>query len=101
MIITGGENVWPSRIERRLDEHPAIAEVAVIGRPDPDWGQTVVACVVADATSTPPSLDEIRAFVTETMPVWNAPKELLLFDELPKTALGKVRRNELLGTRPQ
>lgn len=100
MIITGGENVWPSRIERRLDEHPAIAEVAVIGRADPDWGQTVVACIVAADASTPPSLDEIRAFVTATMPVWNAPKELLLFDELPKTALGKVRRNELLGSRP-
>lgn len=94
MIISGGENIWPSMVERVLEKHPSVAEVAVIGRPDPDWGHNVVACVVAAGPA--PSLAELRDHVKQELPAWNAPKELLLFDELPKTALGKVRRKELL-----
>ena len=94
MLITGGENVWPHRIERVLEKHDAIAEAAVIGRPDPDWGHRLVAIVVA-SSDTPPSLDEIRDFVRADLPAWNAPKELVVVDALPKTALGKVRRTEL------
>lgn len=94
MIITGGENVWPSRIEAALTEHPSIAEAAVVGRPDPDWGQIVVACVTVDGPA--PSLDEVREWVRRDLPVWHAPKELIVLDELPKTALGKVRRADLL-----
>ena len=94
MLITGGENVWPHRIERALEKHDAIAEAAVIGRPDPDWGHRLVAIVVA-STDTPPSLDEIRDFVRSDLPAWNAPKELVVVEALPKTALGKVRRTEL------
>lgn len=95
MIISGGENIWPVAVEKVLEKHPTVAEVAVVGRPDPDWGHNVVACVVA-APGTAPSLDELRDHVKQELPAWNAPKELLLFDELPKTALGKVRRKELL-----
>src|SRR3546814_5212411 len=52
MIITGGENVWPTPVERVLATHPAVREVAVVGRPDPEWGQAVVAVVVpTDPTS--------------------------------------------------
>lgn len=94
MIITGGENVWPHRIERVLDTHPAIAESAVIGRPDAEWGHRVVAVVVLSGDAAP-SLDEIRDFVRTELPAWNAPKELVVVDALPKTALGKIRKSEL------
>ena len=47
MIVTGGENVWPEPVERVLAGHPDVADVAVAGRPDPEWGQRVVAFVVA------------------------------------------------------
>ena len=94
MIITGGENVWPHRIERVLETHSAIAEAAVIGRPDPDWGHRVVAFIVA-AGNVVPSLDEIRDHVRADLPAWNAPKELVVVRALPKTALGKIRKSDL------
>ena len=60
LIITGGENVWPVAVERILERHPAIAEVAVVGRPDADWGQRVVAIVVPHDPTRPPTLDDLR-----------------------------------------
>ena len=94
MLITGGENVWPHRVERVLETHPDIREAAVIGRPDPEWGHRVVAFVVPSGDSAP-TLDEIREHVRADLPIWNAPKELVITDALPKTALGKIRRTEL------
>ncbi len=94
MIITGGENVWPHRIERVLESHAGIAEAAVIGRRDPEWGHRVVAVIVPVA-DTAPTLDEVREWVRTELPAWNAPKELVVLDALPKTALGKIRRAEL------
>ena len=95
MIITGGENVWPAPIEDALRAHPAVADVAVAGRPDPEWGERVVAYVVPAMAATPPSLDDLRAVVKETLPAFCAPKELVLVDSLPRTAIGKVRRRAL------
>jgi O-succinylbenzoic acid--CoA ligase len=94
MLITGGENVWPHRIERVLETHPTIAEAAVIGRADPDWGHKVVAVVVLAGDATP-TLDELREYVRADLPAWNAPKELVVVESLPKTALGKIRKSEL------
>ncbi len=94
MIITGGENVHPDPVERRLRQHPSIADAAIVGRADPSWGQRVVAVVeVADGT-TPPTLAELRDWVRETLPTWSAPKELEL-RSLPRTAVGKVKRGDL------
>ena len=93
LIITGGENVWPDSVEALVAQHPGVAEVAIVGVPDPEWGQRVTAFVVA--RSTPPTLAELRGFVTETMPVFCAPKELHLVTSLPRTALGKVQRHLL------
>jgi O-succinylbenzoic acid--CoA ligase len=95
MIVTGGENVWPEPIERVLDTHPGVADVAVVGRPDPEWGQRVVAFVVAAEPDRPPSLASLREHVKEQLPAWCAPRELLVVDALPRTALGKVRRADL------
>jgi o-succinylbenzoate---CoA ligase len=92
MIVTGGENVHPDPVERRLREHPVIAEAAVVGRTDPEWGHRVVAVVELVPGRTAPSLEELRAWVREELPAWSAPKALEVVDRLPRTALGKVRR---------
>jgi O-succinylbenzoic acid--CoA ligase len=95
MIITGGENVWPVAVERILRQHPGVTEVAVSSRPDPEWGERVVAWVVPDPQTGPPSLDDLRALVREQLAAFAAPRELVLVPSLPKTSIGKLRRDEL------
>lgn len=95
LIVTGGENVWPSAVEAALITHPAVAEVAVAGRPDPEWGQRVVAVVVARRDHPPPTLAALRDHVAALLPATAAPRELLLVGALPRTALGKVRPGDL------
>jgi o-succinylbenzoate---CoA ligase len=95
MIITGGENVWPDPVEEVLRRHPDVADVAVAGRPDPEWGQRVAAWVVPVDPSRPPTLSALRAFVTEQLPSYAAPAQMTLVEALPRTALGKVARHRL------
>jgi O-succinylbenzoic acid--CoA ligase len=92
LIITGGENVWPSAVERALATHPGVAEVAVTGRPDAEWGQVVVALVVASDPASPPSLSELRDWAKRTLPAFAAPRVVDIVAALPRTAIGKVRR---------
>lgn len=99
LIVTGGENVWPDAVEARLRRHPKVAEVAVVGRPDAVWGQRVVAVIVPVDASTPPTLGDLRDHVRSHLPAHGAPREVALVSSLPRTALGKVRRSELLGPR--
>ena len=93
VIITGAETVWPDVVERVLSAHPDVAEVAVWKRSDPEWGERVVAWVVPSDDA--PSLEELRQIVAEAIAPWAAPKELVLVDDLPRTAAGKVHRREL------
>ena len=93
LIITGGENVWPQAVEAVLSDHPGVRDVAVAGRPDAEWGETVVAYVVPDGD--PPSLDELRDHVKASLPAYNAPRALVLIDEVPRTTLGKIVRTKL------
>jgi O-succinylbenzoic acid--CoA ligase len=95
LIITGGEKVWPIPVEARLEAHPRVAEAAVLGRRDPEWGQAVTALVVASTPVDPPSLQELRDWVREAMPPAAAPRALELVDQLPRTALGKLVRSQL------
>ncbi len=97
VIVTGGEKVWPARVEPLLESHPGIAEVALVGRSHPEWGHTVVAVAVANpsASNKTPSLEELREYVKAELPAWYAPREIEWVNELPRTALGKVRRHEL------
>jgi O-succinylbenzoic acid--CoA ligase len=95
MIVTGGENVWPDAVERVIADLPGVAEVAVAGVPDPEWGQRVVAWVVpADAAA--PSLADLRTAVGQRLAAFMAPKELHLVEALPRTAIGKVSRTTLV-----
>ena len=95
MIITGGENVWPAAVESAVQAHPSVAEVAVAGVFDIEWGQRVVAWIVPTDTGNPPTLTSIRSLVAETLPIHMAPKEIRLVDSLPLTPSGKVRRHDL------
>jgi len=96
MIVTGGENVWPAPVEAALRTHPAVAEVAVGSRPDPEWGQRVVAWVVPRDPAAPPSLDSLRDLVAGRIARYAAPKELVITASLPRTSIGKIRRSHLL-----
>jgi len=93
LIITGGEKVWPGPVEELLLTVPSIREVAVIGRPDPEWGQRVTAVVVPNETT--PTLAELRHIVLEHLPPACAPRAVELVDSLPRTSLGKIRRSQL------
>ncbi len=93
LIITGGENVWPEAVEAVLATHPHVADVAVTGRPDPEWGQQVVALVVAAGGA--PTVESLRAHAKQQLPAYCAPRQLVLVERIERTALGKVRRDLL------
>ncbi len=96
LINTGGERVWPEEVEAVLNDHPGVADVAIVGRPDPEWGQLVVAYVVPADRAAPPSLESLRDHVARTLPRYMAPRHLVLVPQgLPRTASGKVRRAAL------
>ncbi|HEX8206052.1 MAG TPA: AMP-binding protein [Solirubrobacteraceae bacterium] len=92
-IITGGENVAPAEVEQVLEQHPAVEEAAVHGRPDPEWGEAVVATVVLRSEA---SEDELRAYVAERLDPFKVPKSVSARREpLPRTASGKLQRGAL------
>ena len=96
LINSGGERVWPREVERALGDHPGVAEVAVGGRLDPEWGQRVVAWVVPTDARCPPTLDELRDHAAGRIARHKVPRELVLVHELPRTFSGKVRRVALV-----
>ncbi|MDP3768312.1 MAG: long-chain-fatty-acid--CoA ligase, partial [Dehalococcoidia bacterium] len=94
MIIRGGENISSGEIEDVLEQHPAVEEAAVIGVPDPDWGEVVKAVVVlADGQRSTP--DEIIAYCKERLASYKAPAYVALVDELPRNPLGKLLKTDL------
>ncbi len=95
LIVTGGENVRPETVEAILRGVPGVADVAVTGRADPEWGMRVVALVVPTDRSAPPELATLRDAVGDATARHAAPRELVLVDAIPRSALGKIRRAEL------
>ena len=92
LIITGGEKVAPGAVEAVLEAHPAIAEAAVAGVPDAEWGEAVTGFVVE---STPVSDYELLAFCREHLAGYQVPKRIERLDRLPRNAAGKLLRAEL------
>lgn len=90
VINTGGEKVVAGEVEQVLRAHPAVEEVVVVGRPDPEWGELVTAVVVGSAT-----LDELRDHVRATLPAHAAPRAVELVPEIPMLASGKPDRVRL------
>lgn len=94
LVITGGLNVYPSEVERVLAEHPNVREVAVVGAPDPLWGEAVVACIVPHDKNSVRE-DELIAWVASRLAGYKKPKRIVLMDELPKGSTNKVLKREL------
>jgi malonyl-CoA/methylmalonyl-CoA synthetase len=92
LIITGGYNVYPAEVEDVLLAHPAVAEVAVTGEPSPEWGESVVAWVVADGAL---DLDDLASFAAARLAPYKRPRAVRLLDALPRNAMGKVERSAL------
>ncbi len=97
MIITGGENVYPAEIESQLMRHPAISEVGVIGEPDTQWGERVVAVVALKPDETL-SLEALRAFAEQSLAHYKLPKRLEIVKALPRNATGKILKYQLRQT---
>ena len=92
MYISGGSNVYPREAEEVLLTHPAVAEVAVLGVPDPEWGETGVAVVVLEAGAEA-SAEELLAFLKDKLARYKQPRRVFFWDELPKSGYGKVPKH--------
>ncbi|MPY96302.1 MAG: AMP-binding protein, partial [Acidimicrobiia bacterium] len=92
LIISGGYNVYPREVEDVLRLHPAVADAAVVGTPDPGWGEVVTAFV--EATEEVGG-DELSAFVGARLAAYKRPRLVHLVDALPRNALGKVQKHLL------
>jgi long-chain acyl-CoA synthetase len=90
MIISGGSNIYPREVEEVLLRHARVREVSVIGRPDREWGEVVVAYVVGDAPAA-----ELDALCLAAIARFKRPKDYVFVDALPKNNYGKILKTEL------
>ena len=97
LIISGGLNIYPPEVERVLNEHPAVETNAVIGCRDPEWGERVVAVVVLRQNQKVSSEDLI-GYCRQHLAPYKSPKAIVLREELPRNAMGKVLKTELKKT---
>jgi fatty-acyl-CoA synthase len=97
MLISGGVNVYPAEIEAVLYSHPSVAEVAVIGAPDEEWGEVPVAFVIS-APDRQVDADSLRAHCGERLASFKVPRRIMFVDELPRTESGKIRKPALRQT---
>jgi acyl-CoA synthetase (AMP-forming)/AMP-acid ligase II len=94
MIISGGENIYPAEVERVLAACPGVLEAAVIGVPDPQWGESVLAVLTCEP-GTEPTLEEVRAFAGGHLARYKLPTRLMVAEQLPRNASGKLVKAEL------
>jgi malonyl-CoA/methylmalonyl-CoA synthetase len=95
ILKSGGYKLSALEIEEVLRDHPAISEVAVIGRPDEVWGDRVTACLVVRPGAPPPTADDLRAWARDRLASYKLPREIVILDELPRNAMGKVMKGRL------
>jgi acyl-CoA synthetase (AMP-forming)/AMP-acid ligase II len=94
LIISGGMNIYPREVEEALLRHPGVKAVSVVGRPDPEWGEAVVAFVVADGDALP-TADDLDQACLDTIARFKRPKDYRFVDALPTNNYGKVLKREL------
>ncbi|HEX7104058.1 MAG TPA: AMP-binding protein [Nitrolancea sp.] len=99
MIVSGGANVYPAEVEAALSEYPGLADVAVIGVPDEEWGRRVHAVIEPHDPANPPEIHELDAHVRERIAAWKAPKTYEFVTQLPRNEAGKIRRTALAAER--
>jgi long-chain acyl-CoA synthetase len=97
LILSGGFNVFPRNIEEAIYEHPSVAEVTVIGVPDPYRGQSAKAFIALKPGAAQFTLDELKAFLAERLAKYELPTEIEFRSSLPKTAVGKLSKKELVA----
>ncbi|MGY2084033.1 long-chain-fatty-acid--CoA ligase [Blastococcus sp. SYSU DS0539] len=95
MIISGGENIYSAEVEAVVADHPKVREVALVGRPHPRWGETPVAVVVPHDPADPPGEEELIAFCASRLASYKKPTRVVVLDELPRNASGKILKNPL------
>lgn len=95
LVITGGVNVSPTEVEAVLAQHPDVADVGVAGTPDPEWGERVVAFVVAADPLSAPTLEALRGFAADRLTPAKLPRQLVLVESLPRGPGGKLARRLL------
>jgi acyl-CoA synthetase (AMP-forming)/AMP-acid ligase II len=95
LIISGGMNIYPREVEEALLHHPGVRAVAVVGRPDPRWGESVVAFVVPTDAAVPPGTDDLDRACLERIARFKRPKDYRFVDALPTNNYGKVLKRDL------
>jgi len=93
LIISGGMNIYPREVEEALLQHSGVQAVSVVGRPDPEWGEAVVAFVVAEGAT--PAIEDLDQVCLERIARYKRPKEYRFIDALPTNNYGKVLKREL------
>ncbi len=99
MIITGGANVFPAEVEHALIDHPAIADVVVIGLKDPDWGRRVHAVIEPADPAAPPAAAEVIAYAKDRLAPYKVPKTVEIVDSIPRSEATKVNRRAMIDAR--
>ena len=96
MYISGGSNVYPREVEEILLTHPGVAEVAVLGVPDPKWGEVGVAVIVREAATHPVDQEALLAHLDGRCAKYRWPRQVFFWDSLPKSGYGKVTKKDVL-----
>jgi acyl-CoA synthetase (AMP-forming)/AMP-acid ligase II len=95
VVISGGSNIYPREVEEALIQHPGVTEACVVGAPDPEWGEVVVAFIVGSASAA-----ELDAHLLDRIARFKRPKRYKFVDEVPKNSYGKVLKRELRARLP-
>jgi bile acid-coenzyme A ligase len=99
LIVTGGANVYPAEVETALIDHPAIADIVVVGLRDPEWGRRVHAIVEPADPTAPPTDGDVIAYAKSRLAPYKVPKTVELVDAIPRSEATKVNRRALVEAR--
>jgi long-chain acyl-CoA synthetase len=95
LIVSGGFKVYPSQVEDRVRLMPGVSDVAVVGLPHGDLGETVIAAIVMEKDHEPVSLEAVREWCSESLAKYSLPRKVVILSELPRSQIGKVLRRSV------